>query len=200
MNRNRALATLGAGIFLGSAALSTWFSVLALRATDRIDNVLLSAGCSSMPTEVQVSSRILTKESTATVTVTLTNSNAYVPCIVDASLIGTAFKIAPSEPRKTQVDPKGSVTIQWSVRPEVEGNHDLLLSVPPAPGRTIGVVVTSSWGLLPEQSRWLSLAGSILGPLLTVPWWLEKIAAWRAKRRTSVVVSAKHVPFRKREK
>jgi len=62
------------------------------------------------------------------------------------------------------------------------GTFDLVLTIGGAI-TILGVTVTNALGLTAGQLQILSALSTILGPMLTVPWWFEQWQKWRARKR-----------------
>ena len=64
-------------------------------------------------------------------------------------------------------------SLSWIVSPRRTGTFQIAVS-DILNTQILGVTVKDEYGLTAAQAKLLALVGSILGPMLTVPWWLDR--------------------------
>tara|TARA_Y100000780_G_scaffold84483_1_gene76412 strand:- start:3928 stop:4575 length:648 start_codon:yes stop_codon:yes gene_type:complete len=104
-------------------------------------------------------------------------------CEVTVSLNAPAFRTSPRAEKQTFIS-KGSDSlhdVSWVLEPTKMGDHVALVVM----GSTfieIPIVVTNNLGIPLFYSEILAKIGFFLGPMLTLPWWLDLIK----KKRNNV--------------
>jgi hypothetical protein len=131
---------------------------------------------------VTLTRRVMARSETQALTVTLTSASAET-CAVEVTLNAPHFRLSPPEPRQeVVVGPGQQVESAWILTPEELGTFDLVVTVGGAI-TVLGLTVTNALGLTALQLQILSTIGSVLGPMLTFPWWLEQWQAWQERKR-----------------
>lgn len=141
------------------------------------------AGCGRLvEPEVALPRRVMALQETQALTVILSSAAAE-SCQVAVALNAPHFLLSPLEPRQqVTVGPGQRAQVTWILLPQEVGTFDLVLTV--GGGITVlGITVTNALGLTAGQLQILSALSTVLGPMLTVPWWYERWQAWRARRR-----------------
>jgi hypothetical protein len=137
--------------------------------------------------------RVMRDDESQAITVVFSNA-ARKTCTAHLDLLAPDFEIRPN-PTKQEIEvPQGTVTASavWILAPmkhgtfaiAVRGGGDYL---------QFGNAVTRVFGMNPRSIQLLSYGMGSLGPLLTVPWWLERWRGWKRRetprsnrRRTQV--------------
>ena len=141
------------------------------------------AGCGQLvEPEVTLARRVMALQETQAVTVVLASASVET-CQVTVTLNAPNFDLSPPDPRQlVAVGPGQRAEIAWILSPEEVGTFDLILTIGGAI-TILGVTVTNALGLTAGQLQILSALSTILGPMLTVPWWFEQWQKWRAQKR-----------------
>lgn len=95
-------------------------------------------------------------------------------CEVTVSLNAPAFKINPRAEKQTFIARgfNSYHNISWVLEPTKMGNHVAMVSVG-SEFTKIPIVITNNLGIPLFYSELLAKIGFFLGPMLTLPWWLE---------------------------
>lgn len=140
------------------------------------------AGCGQLvEPEVTLARRVMALRETQALTIILASASAET-CQVTVTLNAPNFDLSPPEPRQSvTVGPGQRAEIAWILLPEEVGTFDLVLTIGGAIS-ILGVTVTNALGLTAGQLQLLSALSTLLGPMLTLPWWFERWQAWRARK------------------
>ena len=109
-------------------------------------------------------------------------------CEATMTLAAPDFNLGPPETSQTIRFPPGkdSARPTWVLSPKKAGTFRVVVSLESATSERdaaqIGITVHTVLGLTPMQAELLSRVGSVLGPMLTIPWWASIISKWRARR------------------
>jgi hypothetical protein len=96
-------------------------------------------------------------------------------CESTISLRAPGFDISPSREDQTVSLPAGKEgSISWIISPRKTGVYDLAVS-DAVDTKIYGVSVKNIFGLSATQAKIGSFLGSVFGPMLTVPWWWDKL-------------------------
>ncbi len=111
------------------------------------------------------------------------------PCESTVEVSATNFEFSPGELHRTIMLDAGRFrdTATWVMSPKQTGEYTIVVNTG-ADVQTFGVVVTNVLGFRAKPAQIITYVGSVLGPMLTVPWWLDRIksrGARRAKRKQS---------------
>lgn len=101
-----------------------------------------------------------------------------IDCTVQISLNAVTFRISPPSPQSAHLPAKSTTVLPWNVVPTKTGRQEITF----ASGlRTFvkGFVVEDPTLLSDTALKMLSGLVAILGPMATLPWWLDR----RKKRR-----------------
>jgi hypothetical protein len=182
----RALALIGLAV--AALALVLLLALLAARAdattVDRrpapgtpVEDAAGSCGV-FVTSEVLLARRVMSEQASQSLTVALTNEGADA-CAVAVTLAAPDFRASPPQTQLTVTAAAGATTEHaWVISPLRAGDFEVAVIV----GNSVtvlGISVTTVLGLTPLQAEILSLVGSVLGPMLTLPWWYER---WQERR------------------
>jgi hypothetical protein len=102
-------------------------------------------------------------------------------CDAEVSVLASAFDVSPKEPRKIAIA-RDEVQLWWNLTPKYPGDQTLLVTVLNEQ-HSLGFVVREA-KLLPD---WAGLVASavcfLFGPILTVPFWVDRIEKRREEKR-----------------
>lgn len=137
--------------------------------------------CADVASETHVSKRIISENESVLVTVTLTNRLPE-KCEAEVKIYISDFDISPPQASQSVEfsSDQERANVLWSIRPRKGGEFQLATLVVQERVETVGIIVTNFLGFTPFQAQILSIMGSALGPVLTVPWWYER---WKERRR-----------------
>ena len=171
----------GVGIGL---ALVLWSSAARAYSLDmeRSSQGAASAPSCQHPLEgVNLVRRVISETDSESLSVVLGNDTPG-ECEVSVHLSAPNFDISPTaDSRTVAVPPAQSVTIVWILSPRKSGSFQVAVTAG-LDSVVIGLTVTDVLGLTPQQAKILSMVAAFLGPMLTAPWWYERIKEARAKK------------------
>ncbi|MGK7893150.1 MAG: hypothetical protein AB4372_05835 [Xenococcus sp. (in: cyanobacteria)] len=182
------LAISGVFVLLGAMGLSIylWLATSDARSLDRFKKDTLRAGESCLtPLEednITISRRIMSENDSLGLRTSLHNSDKNKNCEVVVSLNAQNFQINPDEPdRIINLPPLKNGSISWILSPRDNGLFAVAVSTE-STSQIVGIKVTDGIiGLLSEP--FASRIGYILGPMMTIPWWLERWEKWKQQKQ-----------------
>jgi hypothetical protein len=169
-----------AGVLLFVVGLVLAFSLLAgaLRAASLDDSKTIHAAISDdappfCTWEASISARVMTQNTSQAVLVQVHNP-ADRECQSTIALRAPGFEISPMrEEQKIALPAGGAGSLSWIVSPRKTGTFQIAVS-DILNTQILGVTVKDENGLTTVQAKLLALVGSLFGPMLTVPWWVDK--------------------------
>lgn len=124
--------------------------------------------------EVSLPQRVLTEDNSQSIVIHATDP-ADVDCQSALTLLAPGFDISPrKEEQIITVKPKGRSSIAWIVTPQKLGAFEIAVT-DGIDTRVMGVTVTNVLGLTALQAQILVVAGSLFGPMFTIPWWYDRM-------------------------
>lgn len=128
--------------------------------------------------------RVLSENKTQAILIPVTNPHD-IPCATELSFRAPGFDISPSrEQQQISLPVKGTGSLSWIVAARRTGTYELAVA-DPFTSKIVGVTVTNAFGLNAWQAKLASIAGSIFGPMLTVPWWWDRLKGRKRHRQES---------------
>ena len=129
--------------------------------------------------DVQQPEKIMSEDKTQSIKVAFKNP-AKKTCETYMSLRAPSFDTSPSkDEQKISVPPGKTGSLAWIITPRKTGTYELSVS-DILNTRIFGITVTNIFGLNTTQAKVFSMLGTLLGPMLTVPWWVDK---WFQRKR-----------------
>lgn len=149
---------------------------------DRVVN-LVSTGCGHTLKNISIENRVLVLDQAVNLKLVLINGSEA-ECDAEISLNATTFKISPESPQHIKV-PTGTMIFLWNVAPQKIGPQQITFS---------SGVSTIEKGFMVEDPSFLSrfmvttisVISAVLGPIATLPWWLDR-------RRKGLEKQAPHI-------
>lgn len=138
--------------------------------------------------EVDLSQRVLSENKSHSIIVNTANA-MDADCQSALTLLAPGFDISPRKEEQTIVakaNSRGSIV--WIVTPDEAGEYEIAVT-DGIDTRVMGVTVTNLFGLTAVQIQMLAVVGSILGPMLSIPWWLDRMQQ-RKKTRPPMPTSS----------
>ena len=140
--------------------------------------------CDKPLDEVVIKYRIMSENDSQSIVAILSNKSNKA-CAVFLRILAPNFTVSPLI-QDTQLPSMflnpGEVSHQiWILTPEKTGTFDISISANNS-GKIIGLTVKNLLGLSPTQTQVLSYIGSAFGPMLTIPWWMEKLQIKNRKK------------------
>ena len=129
--------------------------------------------------ELSIPQRILSENNSQTIVVNTTNATDT-ECQSQLTLLAPGFDVNPRKEFQTiaaKSQAKGSVA--WIVIPHKSGEFDIAVS-DGLNTQALGITVTNVLGLTATQAQLCSILGTLLGPMLSVPWWVDR---WQKRKR-----------------
>jgi hypothetical protein len=116
------------------------------------------------------------------------NNSRPAACEATVTLEAPDFNLGPPETSQTVRVPLGSIArLVWVLSPKKAGTFRVVALLHPVTSESntaqIGITVHTVLGLTPAQAYLLSMVGYVLGPILTISYWVPIIAKWRIRRR-----------------
>ena len=181
------LAVAGVLLFLLGLVLAFSLIVGALRAASLDDSKTIYAAISEdappfCTWEASISARVMTQNTSQAVLLKVSNP-ADRDCQSTISLRAPGFEISPArEEQKIALPAGGAGSLSWIVTPHRTGTFQIAVS-DILNTQILGVTVKDEYGLTATQAKLLALVGSFFGPMLTVPWWVDKLKLGKLRSR-----------------
>ena len=124
--------------------------------------------------EVDLSQRVLSENKTYSIIVN-TKNPMDADCQSEVTLLAPGFDISPRKEEQiitAKANSRGSIV--WIVTPDEAGEYEIAVT-DGVDTVVTGVTVTNLFGLTAVQIQMLAVVGSILGPMLSIPWWLDRL-------------------------
>lgn len=173
------------GIFLFLAGLALGFSLLKgeklaiSKDSEETAFAIVADGPPLCSWDVDLPERVIAENKTQAIVIQATNPNE-VDCESALSLRAPGFDLSPfKEEQKITLASKAKGSLSWILTPRKTGTFEIAVS-DIINTRIFGVTVKNVFGLSSIQAKSASIIGSLFGPMLTVPWWIEK---WFHQRR-----------------
>ena len=123
--------------------------------------------------------RVVSLAESATIEATIVNTEPST-CSVELSLVAaSALDVSPRTQKISLSPDRPSGTARWIVTPKQPGSWDLRVQADGRFDQPYRIKVTTILGLSSVSATLASQLLVILGPLATVPYWIDR---WRAKR------------------
>jgi hypothetical protein len=119
-------------------------------------------------------------------------------CTASVQLAITNFDISPPETvQAVRLFANQTTQVVWVLSPKSQGNFSYVVTFPGSQNQSPDgstVKVTNDVGLPAwVTSVLVPLAVAVLGPLLTVPYWIDKCAAWIKKRKRKPTTRVRNI-------
>lgn len=165
-------------------ALVLWSSALRAHSLDigrSSQGAASAASCQHPLKEVILVRRVISENDSESLSVVLGNDTPEA-CAISVHLSAPNFDISPTDDSRTvDVPPAQSVTVVWILSPRRSGSFQVAVTAA-LDSAVVGLTVTNVLGLTPQQAKILSMVATFLGPMLTAPWWYERIKERRSKK------------------
>lgn len=140
---------------------------------------VFEAMCGQVEIEADVEKRIMSEQESQLLQIFLrTNSPTNCTAVVDLNVVN--FNVSPSEThREVMLRPEITSALTWVISPQKTGQYTIAITVNEAI-ITLGITVTTVLGLTAAQAQAVSVIGTLLGPMLTIPWWYEQ---WQKRKK-----------------
>ena len=186
----RAIALIGLAIFIvalcaASLLISTSHQA---QSRDHIDTRfgVVSSDIPLCVWEVTLPQRVLVEDNSQSIVVHATDP-ADTACQSALTLSAPGFGITPhKEEQIVTVKPKGSSSVAWILTPQKSGSYEIAVS-DGINTQVFGVTVTNLLGLTALQAQIMATLGTLFGPIITVPWWIER---WQQRKRLPTQTSS----------
>lgn len=128
----------------------------------------------------QTPERVMAENKTQAVVVEATNIIDE-DCESTLSLRAPGFDMAPpKEEQKINLTAGGRGSLSWILTPRKVGTFDITVS-DILNTKIFGITVTNVFGLSAVQAKFASIIGTLFGPMLTVPWWWDRLRGRKQK-------------------
>jgi hypothetical protein len=125
--------------------------------------------------EVTPPERVLSENKSQAIVIKTSNSEETKECQSIVSLQAPGFDASPAkDEQKITLPPKSKGSVSWILTPRKTGVFQVSVS-DVFNTKIFGITVTTLFGLSAFQAKIFSILGTIFGPMLTVPWWWEKL-------------------------
>jgi hypothetical protein len=102
-------------------------------------------------------------------------SPADASCSSVITLRAPGFDISPAkEEQGIKLAEKGMGSVSWILTPRKSGVFEIAVT-DMLQTKILGISVTNVFGLNTFQARIASIIGSVFGPMMTVPWWWDRL-------------------------
>lgn len=130
--------------------------------------------------EAELAERVLAENRTQALIINVTNPFDEV-CTSTISLRAPGFDISPTkEDQQISLEKGTEGSLSWIISPRKTGTFDIAVS-DQLNTQTFGVTVKNMLGLTAPQAKVASGFGTIFGPMLTVPWWWDRLKSRKPK-------------------
>jgi hypothetical protein len=130
---------------------------------------------------VDIPRRVISVAESLPLSVLLRNDDTR-SCTAEATLKVAKFDVSPAETsQKVTLAPGAASTLVWVIAPKEPGNFTIVVSSG-FEHRALGVSVRTVLGLSARLAGALTLLGLVVGPAITIPWWLDQWRKWRVNR------------------
>lgn len=129
--------------------------------------------------EVASPERVVSENKTQALQITTSNAGSE-PCESVLYLRAPGFDITPNkEEQKISLEAGANGSISWILMPRKVGSYEIAVT-DNLETKIFGITVKNLYGLNAVQAKAISFLGTIFGPMLTVPWWWDRL---RKKRQ-----------------
>ena len=179
------IAVAGVLLFLVGLVLGISLILDALRAAslDETETIYAAIGFDGPPFcawDASLSERVMTQNTSQAVLVKL-NNPADLACESTVALRAPGFDVSPMREEQKMVLAVGAAgSLSWIVSPRRTGTFQIAVS-DILNTKILGVTVKDEYGLTATQAKLLALVGSLFGPMLTLPWWVDKFKLGKLK-------------------
>lgn len=133
--------------------------------------------------QVHTPERVMAENKSQSIVVE-TKNTAKKSCETYLSLRAPSFDMSPARDEQKVVLPPGEKgSLSWILTPRKTGVYDLSVS-DILHTKIFGITVTNVFGLSAAQAKIFSMLGTLLGPMLTVPWWVDKWIVRKKKQES----------------
>lgn len=123
---------------------------------------------------------VMAENKSQAILVQVKNTDKKKKCSTMLSLHSPGFDTSPpKDSQSITLPPANKGSLSWIMTPRKTGTYEIAVS-DIINTQIFGVTVTNVFGLTTAQAKVFSILGSLFGPMLTVPWWIEK---WWVRRQ-----------------
>jgi exosome complex RNA-binding protein Csl4 len=124
--------------------------------------------------EASLSTKVMTQNTSQALLVQVSNP-ADKECQSTLALRAPGFEISPMrDEQRVALTAGGAGSLSWIVTPLRTGTFQIAVS-DILNTQILGVTVKDEYGLTTTQAKLLALIASLFGPMLTVPWWVDRL-------------------------
>ena len=133
---------------------------------------------------IDLKQRIMSEAESQSLVIELINENSTTSCVKTIEIQAPNFDISPIETRQTITSSVNirSASAVWTITPRKVGDFEITIRVNDGTNLVLGITVTNMFGLHASTIQFLSWLGTVLGPMLSIPWWYEKIIERRKNK------------------
>lgn len=132
--------------------------------------------------DTNLSSRVIPENKSQAIIIQFSNTYDE-KCETILTLRSPGFDTTPNkEEQKINLESKSQGSLSWILTPRKIGTFEITIS-DIINTKILGITVNNIFGLSATYAKLLSISGSLMGPMLTVPWWVEKLIT---RRRFSI--------------
>ena len=162
------------GLVLGISLIFDALRAASLDETNTIHAAISDDAPPFCTWEASLSTKVMTQNTSQALLVQVSNP-ADKECQSTLALRAPGFEISPMrEEQKIALAAGGTGSLSWIVTPHRTGTYQIAVS-DILNTQILGVTVKDEFGLTATQAKLLALIGSIFGPMLTVPWWVDRL-------------------------
>ncbi len=145
-------------------------------ALDNTKTVYGSVGGDILPCtwDVKFPERVMPENKSGSVLVEA-SSSADAACESTISLRAPSFDVSPNkEEQKINLPAGKKGSLSWILTPRKTGIYEISVS-DILNTKIFGITVTNTFGLTAVQAQLASTVGGLFGPMLTLPWWWDRL-------------------------
>lgn len=133
--------------------------------------------------EATLPERVMAENKTQAVTIN-TKNETDTTCETSLFLRAPGFDISPAKDEQNiSLETGKSGSISWIITPRKVGSYEIALT-DNLNTKVFGVSVNNMFGFTAVQAKILSSLGTLFGPMLTIPWWWERLRRRKPEEST----------------
>jgi len=124
--------------------------------------------------DIKPPDRVISEQKSQAIVINIKNT-AGSACQSNLTLTAPGFDVSPSSnERSMDLKSKSKGSLAWILTPRNAGDYEITVS-DMLNTKVTGVTVTNIFGLTSLQAQIASIFGTLFGPMLTIPWWMDKM-------------------------
>lgn len=161
------------GIFLSNTLRNGERSASSLDGKKTVFGMISDEGPPPCSWDAKSPERVMADNKSQAVVIEVKNTDKKT-CESILSLQAPSFETSPPKDEQKITVPAGKAgSLSWILTPRKPGTYQIAVS-DILNTKIFGITVTNMFGLTATQAKTFSFFSGLLGPMLTVPWWVDK--------------------------